>query len=68
VLIEEPPHSWAKFQKSAKNKILKIMKLTDRTCACNNSTSFECEAQAPGNESYVNLQKLAWKNSYKHFG
>ena len=44
------------------------MKLTDRTCACNNSTSFECEAQAPGNESYVNLQKLAWKNSYKHFG
>ena len=35
----------------------------DYACAFNNSTSFECEAQAPGNGSYVNLQKLAWKNS-----
>ena len=43
------------------------MKLTDHTCACNNSTSFECEVQAPGNKSYINLQKLAWKNSWKHF-
>ena len=37
------------------------MKLTDRTCACNGLTNFECEAQATGNGSYVNLQKLAWK-------
>ena len=40
------------------------MKLTDQTFACNDTTSFECEV----NESYINLQKLAWKNSWKHFG
>ena len=33
------------------------------TCACNRLTNFECEAQATGNGSYVNLQKLAWKKS-----
>ena len=36
---------------------------TDCTCACNGLTNFECEAQATGNGSYVNLQKLPWKNS-----
>ena len=46
----------------------KIVKLTDHTCACKNLTNFECEAQATGNGSYVNLQKLAWKNSWLIFG
>ena len=41
----------------------KIVKLTDHACVCNDLTSFESEAQAPGNGSYVNLQKPAWKNS-----
>ena len=57
------PHSWAKLQKPAKNEIQKFVKLMDHTRACNDLTSFECEAQAPGNGSYVSLQKLAWKNS-----
>jgi hypothetical protein len=35
----------------------------DHTCACNDLTNFECEAQATGNGSYVNFQKLAWKSS-----
>ena len=47
-----------------KIKFEKIMKLTDHTCACNDLTSFECESQAPENGSYVNLQKLPWKNSW----
>ena len=59
----QPPHSRANFQKPAKVKVEKFVKLTDHTCACNNLTNFECEAQATGNGSYVNLQKLAWKNS-----
>ena len=33
----------------------------DHTCACNNLTSFECEAQAPENGNYVNLQKIGLK-------
>ena len=41
----------------------KFVKSTDHTCACNDLTSFECEAQATGNGSYLNLQKLAWKTS-----
>ena len=39
------------------------MKITDHTCACNDLTSFEYESKAPENGSYVNLQKLPWKNS-----
>ena len=35
----------------------------DQACAFNNLTSFECEAQAPGNGSYINLQELRLKNS-----
>ena len=36
---------------------------------CNGSTSFECDAQTPGNGSYVNLHKLACSNNlWKHFG
>jgi hypothetical protein len=54
-------HNWAKFKKPAKKRFKKIVKLSDHTCACNDLTNFECEAQATG--SYVNLQKLAWKNS-----
>ena len=57
-------HSWAKLQKPAKNVILKIVKLTDHTCACNNLTNFESEVQAKtrGNGSYENVLKLVWKN------
>jgi len=32
-------------------------------CACNDLTNFECEAQATGNGSCENFQKLAWKIS-----
>ena len=32
------------------------------------ATNFECKGQATGNGSYVNLQKLACKNSWNHFG
>ena len=35
----------------------KFVKLTNHTCACNDLTNFECEAQATGNGSYVKLQK-----------
>ena len=38
-----------------KMKFKKFVKLTDHT--------YMCEAQATGNGSCVNLQKLAWKNS-----
>jgi len=40
------------------------VKLTDQTCACNDLTNFEWEANAiAGNGSYVNLLKLEEKNS-----
>ena len=51
-----------------KNKIKKYVKLTDHTCACSDLTNFECEVEATGNGIYVNFQKLAWKNSWNHFG
>ena len=39
------------------------MKLTDRSCVCNDLTSFEYEVYAmTGNGSYLKLQKLARKN------
>ena len=41
-----------------KIKFEKFVKLTDLTCACNDLTNFECEAQATGNGSYMNLKKL----------
>jgi len=42
----------------------KFVKLTDYTYACNDLTSFEYEAHAmTGNGSYVNLLKVASKNS-----
>ena len=45
---------------------LKIREIIpDYTCACKDLTNFECEGQAIGN--YVNLQKLAWKNSWNHW-
>ena len=55
-------HSWVILEKPAKNEIQKFVKLTDRNCACNGLTNFKCEVQATGNGSYVNLQKLQWKN------
>ena len=57
--------SWAKLKKNAKKGFKKFVKLLDHTCVCNDFTNFECEGQATGNGSYVNLQKLAWKNSWK---
>ena len=45
--IKNPPKTWLK----------KFVKLTDHTCACNDLTNFECEANAiTGNGSYVILQ------------
>jgi hypothetical protein len=41
----------------------KIVKLMDHTCAYNGLTNFECEAQATGNGSCVNMQNLAWKKT-----
>ena len=46
----------------------KIVKLTNHTCACNDLTNFEYVVHVmTGNGCYVNLQKLAWKNSWNHF-
>ena len=57
------PHSWDKHQKPAKHYIENFVKLTDHSHACNDLTSFESEAHAmTGNGSYLNMQKLAWKN------
>ena len=47
----------------------KFMKLTDHTHACNDLTNFEYVVHAmTGNGCYLNLQKLACKNSWNHFG
>ena len=40
------PHSLAQWQKPAKNKIEKFVKLTDHACACNSLTNFEYEVHA----------------------
>ena len=58
-------HSWVKCQKTAKSENLKkLMKLTDHYHTCNDLTNFEYEVHARnGNGSYLNFQKLAWKNS-----
>ena len=37
------------------------MKLTDHTCACNDLTNFEREAQATEDGSYVNMQNFNGK-------
>jgi len=60
-----PPHSWAKLQNLAKNRIQKFMKLTGHTYyACNSLTNFQYEVHAmTGNGNQVNLLKLGWKNS-----
>ena len=43
------------------------MKLTNHACACNDLTGFEyVEDAMTVNGSYVNLLKLAWKNSWNH--
>jgi hypothetical protein len=62
-MSQQPPHNWTKFQKIASKRFKIFMKLSDNTFACKDLTNFECKAQATGNGSYVNLQKLAWKNS-----
>ena len=42
----------------------KFVKLTGNTCFCNDLTNFEYQVRAmTRNENYVNLFKLAWKNS-----
>ena len=50
-------------KKPPKRNFKKFVKLLDYTCVCNDFTNLECEAQAIGNGTYVNLQKLAMKNS-----
>ena len=42
-----------------KMRFKKFVKLTDHTCACNDLTNFECEAQAIGNRSCENFQKIS---------
>ena len=59
-----PMHSCAKSQKPAKNWTKKIVKLTDHTYACSSLTNFLYDMNPIfGNGNYVNLLKLAWKNS-----
>jgi len=41
------------------------VKLTDCTCACNDLTSFECEAQATGNGSYVKFADTSMEKLVK---
>jgi hypothetical protein len=51
-------------KKPDKNEIQKFVQLTARNYACNDLTNFEGEAQAmTGNGSYLNMLKLACKNS-----
>jgi hypothetical protein len=58
-----PTHGWAKHKIPPKIRFRKFVKLTDHTYAFKNLTSFEYEAHAmTRNGTYVNLQKLAWKN------
>ena len=57
------------IEKNAKKGFKKFVKLLDHTCVCNDFTNFECEGQASGNGSYVNLHKLVqWKTRENHFG
>ena len=56
---------WPNSKKTAKKGFKKFVKLLDHTFVCNDFTNFECEGQATGNGSCVNLQKLAIKNSLK---
>ena len=45
------------------------MKLNGYTCSCNSLTNFKYVVQQPETAvRYVNLQKLACKNWYVHFG
>jgi hypothetical protein len=53
--------SWAKWQKPAKNKIEKSVKLTEPTCAINNLTCFEAHGMT-GSGSYLNMLEFARKN------
>ena len=63
-----PMHSCAKSQKPAKNCAKKIVKLTDHTYACSSLTNFLYDMNPiSGNGNYVNLLKLAWKNSWNKF-
>ena len=63
-LIIGSPHSWAKQQNHAKNRIQKFVKLTGHTYAYNSLTNFQYEVHAmTGNGNQVNLLKLGWKNS-----
>ena len=51
-------------KKNAKKEFKNFVKLLNHTCVCNDFTNLGCEGQATGNgSSYVNLQKLAMKNS-----
>ena len=47
-----------------KIRFKKFVKLTNHTCACNDLTNFECEAEATGNGTYVNLKKLVIVNLF----
>ena len=54
------------IEKTAKNEIKKIVKLTGDIYACKSLTSFEYEVHAmAGNGNQVNLIKLAWKKLVK---
>ena len=58
-------HSWAKRHKAAKNRIEKLVKLTDHSYANNNLKNFESEAHAKiRNGRYEKLVKSLWVNLF----
>ena len=64
---------WRTARPNCKNppkmRFKKFVKLTDHTQACNDLTNFEYVVHAmTGNGCYLNLQKLACKNSWNQFG
>ena len=63
-----PMHSCVRSQKPAKNWTKKVVKSTDHTYACSSLTNFQyVKNQIIGTGNYVNLLKLAWKNSWNRF-
>jgi hypothetical protein len=55
---------WAKLKKPAKKRYKKFVKLSDHTCACNDLTNFECEAQAIAETCMEKLVKSLWMNFF----
>jgi hypothetical protein len=59
VALAKAAESWIIFQKPAKKKFKKFVKLMNNTCTCNDLSSFEHKTHSKETEINVNLLKLA---------